>query len=37
MAIPHEVFNQPNPLVDYKRYATNRPPRDSIIERAMPN
>jgi len=30
MATTHEVFNQPNPLVDYNLYATNRPLRDAL-------
>lgn len=30
MATTHEVFNQPDPLVDYNLYATNRPLRDAL-------
>ena len=30
MAITHEVFNQPEPLVNYNLFATNRPLRDAL-------
>ena len=30
MAATHEVFNQPEPLVDYNLFATNRPLRDAL-------
>ncbi|MFN7196924.1 MAG: DNA alkylation response protein, partial [Hylemonella sp.] len=30
MHATHEVFNQPEPLVDYNLYATNRPLQDAL-------
>ena len=30
MDVTHEVFNQPEPLVDYNLFDTNRPLRDAL-------